>query len=65
MMKKINFTVAVFIIMVFKNGFAQQTPLFSEYNNNSFIINSAYAGLTPNAEIVLSSHSLKTHFLSF
>lgn len=61
-MKKINFTVAVFIIMVFKNGFAQQTPLFSEYNNNPFIINSAYAGLTPNAEIVLSNFGFLNSF---
>ena len=35
--------------------YAQQTPLFSEYNYNPLLINSAYAGLTPNTEISLSN----------
>ncbi|QLG47263.1 PorP/SprF family type IX secretion system membrane protein [Costertonia aggregata] len=34
---------------------AQQTPAFSEYNYNPFIINSAYAGLMPNTEATLSN----------
>jgi len=34
---------------------AQQTPLFSEYNYNPFIINPAYSGLTPNTEISISN----------
>lgn len=36
--------------------YAQQTASFSEYNFNPFIINAAYAGMTPEAEIVLSHY---------
>ncbi|WP_299322239.1 PorP/SprF family type IX secretion system membrane protein [uncultured Maribacter sp.] len=35
--------------------FGQQTPTFTEYNYNPFIINSAYAGLTQNTEFSLSN----------
>lgn len=35
--------------------FAQQTPVFSEYNYNPFIINSAHAGALQSAEISLSN----------
>lgn len=35
--------------------FAQQTPLFSEYNYNPFIINAAYAGATENTELSVSN----------
>lgn len=41
---------------------AQQTPLFSEYNYNPFIINPAYAGLTPNTEFSISNSG---HFNAF
>ncbi len=37
---------------------AQQTPVFSEYNYNPFIINSAYAGLSNTAEITLATNGL-------
>ena len=35
--------------------YAQQTPTFSEYNYNPFILNSAYAGLTANTELSVSN----------
>ena len=35
--------------------FSQQTPVFSEYNYNPFILNSAYAGVTKNPEISLTN----------
>ena len=44
-----------FSISLANSIFAQQTPLFSEYNYNPFIINPAYAGLTPNSEFSISN----------
>ncbi|MEA1784996.1 PorP/SprF family type IX secretion system membrane protein [Arenibacter sp. GZD96] len=41
---------------------AQQTPTFSEYNYNPFIVNSAYAGLTPNAEVTISNAGFFNQF---
>lgn len=45
-----------FTIILFLGSycFAQQTPVFSEYNYNPFIINSAHAGALQNAEISLA-----------
>ncbi len=34
---------------------AQQTPSFAQYNYNPFILNSAYAGLTPSPELTVSN----------
>ncbi|SDT45479.1 type IX secretion system membrane protein, PorP/SprF family [Maribacter dokdonensis] len=34
---------------------AQQTPTFSEYNYNPYLVNSAFAGLAPSAEIGISN----------
>lgn len=36
-------------------SFAQQTPTFTEYNFNPFIINSAYAGVLNDTEVTLSN----------
>ena len=52
---------------------AQQTPVFSDYNYNAFILNPAHAGLYTDAELVLSSHGVgtsvegspETHTLSY
>ena len=52
---------------------AQQTPVFSDYNYNAFILNPAHAGLYTDGELVLSSHgfgssvegSPETHTLSY
>jgi len=41
---------------------AQQTPTFSEYNYNPFIINPAYAGLTENTEFTLSNTGFFNQF---
>lgn len=43
------------ICLISNTIFGQQTPTFSEYNYNPFIINSAYAGLTQNTEISLTN----------
>ena len=40
---------------VFQITFGQQTPTFSEYNYNVFILNSAYAGFEKDTEVTLSS----------
>ncbi|GAA4237348.1 type IX secretion system membrane protein PorP/SprF [Postechiella marina] len=41
---------------------AQQTPMFSEYNYNPFLINSAYAGLTRNTEFSMSNAGFFNQF---
>lgn len=43
-------------------AFAQQTPLFSEYNYNPFIINPAYAGGTPSTEFSVSNSGYFNQF---
>jgi len=55
--KKISVLVAIIGITlpILNPVFAQQTPLFAEYNYNPFIINPAYAGLTPNTEFSTSN----------
>ncbi|CAH8283917.1 PorP/SprF family type IX secretion system membrane protein [Mariniflexile fucanivorans] len=51
----------IFVLIVIKTQ-AQQTPAFSEYNYNPFILNAAYAGLTENTEISIANSG---HFNSF
>ncbi len=41
---------------------SQQTPSFSEYNFNPFIINSAYAGFENSAEITMSTNGIVNQF---
>ncbi len=41
------------LLMGHVDGMAQQTPSFGEYNYNPYLINGAYAGLAPSAEITL------------
>lgn len=41
---------------------AQQTPVFSEYNYNPFLINAAYAGIENGAEAILSNSGLNNEF---
>ncbi len=38
--------------------YGQQTPVFSEYNYNPFIVNSAYAGLSKAGEITFATNGL-------
>lgn len=47
--------IACFLVFNFINTSAQQTPSFSEYNYNPFILNAAYAGLTENTELSLAN----------
>lgn len=42
--------------------FGQQTPTFSEYNYNPFIINAAYAGLTKSPEFSISNAGFFNQF---
>lgn len=42
-------------IFILNSVFAQQTPTFAEYNYNPFLINPAYAGLTPHTELSVSN----------
>lgn len=50
-----NYIVVMWMVLL-TQGFAiaQQTPLFPAYNYNPFIINPAYAGMTPGAVVSLS-----------
>ncbi|MGB3144167.1 MAG: PorP/SprF family type IX secretion system membrane protein, partial [Maribacter sp.] len=41
---------------------AQQTPTFSEYNYNPYLINTAFAGLAPSAEIGISNSGFFNEF---
>lgn len=46
-----------FALLVVASGvhaFAQQDPLYSQYLNNPFVLNPAYAGLTDNLNVLLS-----------
>jgi type IX secretion system PorP/SprF family membrane protein len=57
-MKPITKNIAIIAAILFMSvcGMnAQQTPTFSEYNYNPYLVNSAFAGLTPSAEINLSN----------
>ncbi|AUP79615.1 PorP/SprF family type IX secretion system membrane protein [Flavivirga eckloniae] len=54
--------VLLFFILRTSICIGQQTPLFSEYNYNPFIINAAYAGLTPDAEMSISNSGYFNQF---
>jgi len=49
-------------LVSFNSIFGQQTPTFTEYNYNPFIINSAYAGLTENTEFSMSNSGFFNQF---
>ncbi|WP_422857906.1 PorP/SprF family type IX secretion system membrane protein [Flagellimonas sp. S174] len=55
MTKQNNCILLLLLFCVFSSVSAQQTPTFTEYNYNPFIINSAYAGAQPEAEATLSN----------
>ncbi|MCL5130250.1 PorP/SprF family type IX secretion system membrane protein [Algibacter sp. L4_22] len=56
-------TIAIAILIGFAHCInAQQTPTFSEYNYNPFIINAAYAGLTKNTEFSMSNTGFFNQF---
>jgi type IX secretion system PorP/SprF family membrane protein len=58
-LKKILFQICILAIsLVCSFCHSQQTPVFSEYNYNPFIINSAYAGLLDTGEITLTNAGL-------
>jgi len=50
------------LLLVSSVCFAQQTPVFAEYNYNPFILNSAYAGSVQNPEISLSNTGFLNSF---
>lgn len=52
----------IFCVLISNNIFGQQTPTFGEYFYNPFIINPAYAGLTEEAEISVSSSGFFNSF---
>ncbi len=61
--QKNSFSKIILIIFFAVNTlYAQQTPTFSEYNYNPFLINPAYAGLTNNAEISISNSGFINSF---
>jgi type IX secretion system PorP/SprF family membrane protein len=47
--------IAFVLVAITNNAIAQQTPTFSEYNYNPYLVNSAFAGLAPSAEIGISN----------
>jgi type IX secretion system PorP/SprF family membrane protein len=49
-----RFSLLGFLFFVMAEGFAQQDPLYSQYINNPFVLNPAYAGLTNNLNLSLS-----------
>lgn len=62
MNNKTNILTICMVLLSNTYFFAQQTPVFSEYNYNPFIINSAYAGLTNNTEISISNSGFFNSF---
>ena len=53
---KKNIAIIAFVLVALTNtSMAQQTPTFSEYNYNPYLVNSAFAGLAPSAEIGISN----------
>ncbi|MDF4203694.1 PorP/SprF family type IX secretion system membrane protein [Maribacter sp. SA7] len=51
-----NIALIAFVLVAYTNNvLAQQTPTFSEYNYNPYLVNSAFAGLAPSAEIGISN----------
>lgn len=50
-----NYKILVFFLLILNVTYSQQTPVFSEYHFNPFIVNSAYAGLT--AKEINASHN--------
>ncbi|WP_405400772.1 PorP/SprF family type IX secretion system membrane protein [Maribacter sp. Asnod2-G09] len=53
---KKNIVIIAFVLVALTNtSMAQQTPTFSEYNYNPYLVNSAFAGLAPSAEIGISN----------
>lgn len=62
--RKHIFIINFIALLIYSNivVYGQQTPVFSEYNYNTFIINSAYAGFNPSTEITLSSSGFLNQF---
>lgn len=52
-----NIALIAFVLGALTNNMsiAQQTPTFSEYNYNPYLVNSAFAGLAPSAEIGITN----------
>ena len=61
-LNKKNGILALGVILSLNFLFGQQTPTFSEYNYNPFILNSAYAGLTKNTEISITNSGFLNGF---
>ena len=56
------FFYSLFLVLGTKTGYGQQTPVFAEYNYNTFILNSAYAGFNEATEINLSNSGFFNNF---
>ena len=54
-MTKLNYILFLLIGWVALPMYGQQTPSFTEYNYNPFVLNSAYAGVLSNAEATISN----------
>ncbi|MEE9364248.1 MAG: PorP/SprF family type IX secretion system membrane protein [Cellulophaga sp.] len=59
---KFKFILIGLFCCFFQMTIAQQTPVFSEYNYNPFIINSAYAGFEKEAELTFSNSGFSNQF---
>jgi type IX secretion system PorP/SprF family membrane protein len=53
-----SFRFYIIALLLCSFGYGQQTPVFSEYNYNPFLINSAHAGALQSTEISLSHSGL-------
>ena len=63
-MKKLQYKILV-SLLIFKSLmglYAQQTPVFTEYSYNPFLINSAYAGTSLDTELTLSNSGFNNQF---
>ena len=60
-MKKYIPIICCFVLCI-ANLYAQQTPLFSDYNYNTIIINPAHTGLNEDSEIAFTNRGLVDAF---
>lgn len=57
-MKTINIVILTCVLFNSLLGFAQQTPVFSDYNYNTIIINPAHTGLGDETEVAFTNRGL-------
>ncbi|XLS27425.1 PorP/SprF family type IX secretion system membrane protein [Flavobacteriaceae bacterium M23B6Z8] len=61
-MNRYHFFLFMLLSMLVNTIYSQQTPVFSEYNFNPFLINAAYAGAYENAEFTLANNGFINQF---